>query len=99
MNQKVTIIGRKLTFFWILLLLEGINKENDMKENYLIGTNEICNYLKISRTTLYRYYINRKFPIIKIKGRLFARKSAIDSWLGKFEGRRKKLLRDKEEKK
>jgi len=71
-------------------------KDPILQDSKINEAKEICDYLRISQTTLYRYYVNKKFPVIKIKGRLFAKKSAIDIWIEKFEGIRKQKRRKDE---
>lgn len=53
-----------------------------MKENNLLMTiNDLANYLKVTRRTIYEWLKHNKIPAIKLIGQWRFRKDKIDAWL------------------
>jgi len=46
---------------------------------------EVCDYLKISKDTLYKYTQRKKIPSFKMGKQLRFKKGSIDSWISKQE--------------
>jgi PTS system nitrogen regulatory IIA component len=52
-----------------------INKES------LMTINELADYLKVTRRTIYEWLKNRKIPAVKLVGQWRFKKDKIDEWL------------------
>lgn len=55
-----------------------------MKTDYLT-INEVTEYLKIPKSTLYKLTMTKKIPYLKIGKQLRFRKSAINKWAEELE--------------
>ena len=55
-----------------------------METEYLT-MDEVSKYLKIPKSTLYKFSMSKKIPCVKIGRQLRFRKSAIDKWVEKQE--------------
>ncbi len=51
--------------------------------NYL-NLNELVDYIKVSKSTAYKYCSNGQIPYIKTGKLLLFKKDAIDSWLDQY---------------
>lgn len=51
--------------------------------NYL-NLNELTNYIKMSKSTVYKLTMDKKIPHIKRRGKLLFEKQSIDLWLGQY---------------
>lgn len=61
----------------------------------LMGIDELSEYLKLAKPTIYQKTASREMPSIKIGKRLYFKKSDIDIWLN--QGRRKSNFEIQEE--
>ena len=52
-----------------------------MEKNDLLSREDVMEYLKISKGTLYKLMKQRAFPYIKLERKVLFRKSEIDVWL------------------
>lgn len=71
------------------------NPTNPTDQEKLMGIDELSEYLKLAKPTIYQKTSSREMPSIKIGKRLYFKKSDIDSWL--IQGRRKSNFEIQEE--
>jgi len=53
--------------------------------NAIFTFKEVCEYLKISKDTLYKYTQKKKIPSFKMGKQLRFKKSSIDKWISEME--------------
>jgi len=58
------------------------------KKEEIFTLEGICDYLKVSRHTIYKYTQNKRMPSFKVGKELRFRKSSIDGWIKKQECKR-----------
>lgn len=56
-------------------------KEKNSVEKALLTPDELCVYLNLSITTVYKLMKEDGFPRVKIGRRIFANKSELDYWI------------------
>jgi len=63
--------------------------------NKILSLNELAEYLRISKSTLYQLSEAAKIPSFKVGKQLRFRKNAIDKWIAKEEKQKAEWIRDK----
>ena len=63
--------------------------------NDIFSLNELAEYLRVSKSTIYQLSEAGKIPSFKVGKQLRFRKKAIDKWIAKEENRKAKWLRGK----
>jgi len=58
-------------------------------KNAIFTFKEVCEYLKISKDTLYKYTQKKKIPSFKMGKQLRFKKSSIDKWIAEMERAKK----------
>ena len=90
MENPFETIMVKLNSIERMLIELSKNKELEKRriadENEFFSINEIANYLKLARATVYKMTCDRKIPYYKRNGKLYFVKKEIFDWL--TEGRR-----------
>ena len=68
--------------------LKMINLENDyiMPDRELMTIEEVADYLRVKKRTVYEWVKNRKIPAIKTVGQWRFKKVQIDTWLESQQG-------------
>lgn len=61
--------------------------------NDILSLNDLAEYLRISKSTLYQLSEGGKIPSFKVGKQLRFRKNAINKWIAKEEKRKAKLVR------
>ena len=58
------------------------NKSEDSNQSKdLLTIDEACDYLDMKKSSLYSMNCRRQIPFTKVLGKVYYRKSALDSWL------------------
>ncbi len=63
--------------------------------NDILSLNELAEYLRVSKSTLYQLSEGGKIPSFKVGKQLRFRKNAIDKWISKEEKRKAKWIKGK----
>ena len=58
-----------------------MNEGNVMNINALMTIDELSNYLKVSRRTIYDWLKHHKIPAVKLVGQWRFQKEKIDAWM------------------
>ena len=66
--------------------------------NDILSLNELAEYLRVSKSTLYQLSEAGKIPSFKVGKQLRFRKNAIDKWIAKEEKRKAKWIKEKHKK-
>ena len=56
------------------------------KESPFFDIDEVSRYLRIPKSTIYKYTMDKKIPFFKIGKRIRFNKNSIDEWVKKLEG-------------
>ena len=78
MCNKVTLISID---FYIKKCLFYINNEKTMKSDSLLTIEEVAEYLRVKKRTIYEWVKSGKIPAIKAVGQWRFKKEKIDAWL------------------
>jgi excisionase family DNA binding protein len=95
MENPFEIIIERLDNIEKLLLELSSKISNPTDPEKLMGIDELSEYLKLAKPTIYQKTGSREMPSIKIGKRLYFKKSDIDNWL--IQGRRKSNFEIQEE--
>jgi len=82
MSKNVNIFLDKYAIFCIINLLTFLNRGLMINySNNLMTIEELVDYLKVSRRTIYEWLKTNKIPAIKLVGQWRFKKDKIDAWL------------------
>lgn len=88
-------VGEFIKLLHLVVKNEKLQSTESVSEKDLLDIQEAADYLKLAVATLYSLNSRKKIPYVRVTGKIYYRRSALDDWLA--SGERKTIAQLKRE--